>query len=466
MIIEGGKVVSGGQVNETDIAIDEGKIVGLGSKKTFPEADEVIDAKGKIVIPGGIDSHSHFQMPFMGEKPPETWEEGTIATAIGGTTTTIDFAVEGIHPGDNAFEAVKNQMEMADKEAVIDFSTHGVFTDFDDMDKVMELFGDIVDYGVPTFKEFMIYKSQGMYINDYNLLKVLQNAEEHDALVGLHAENAEIGESWQQELVEEGKTDYKYHGVAKPNFVEAEAIQRALSIAEFAGSKTYIVHMSTKEGVDLVKDAKRRGVQAWSETCPHYLTITDDIYDTDLALYSMCSPPLRKQEDIEAMWQGLADGTISIVGSDHVAFTKEQKEAHSDKFVDVPNGTPQAEVRVPIVFAEGVKKGRLSLPRFVEVVSTNVAKMFGMYPQKGLIAPGSDADIVIIDPDRKKSLDHEDLHMGTDWSLYKGMEIEGWPEMTIHNGEVIVKDEEFIGEKGRGEFVKGKIDEEVIASVE
>ncbi|MFW6040806.1 MAG: amidohydrolase family protein, partial [Thermoplasmatota archaeon] len=202
MIIEGGKVVTGGEVRKTDVAIDDGKIIAVGSKKTFPEADKVIDAKGKIVIPGGIDTHSHFQMPFMGETPPETWEEATIATAIGGTTTTIDFAVEGIHPGKDTLEAVKKQLEKAGKESVVDFSTHGVFTDFSDMDKVIKQFKEIVDMGVPGFKEFMIYKAQNMYINDWNLLKVLQNAQKHGAMVGLHAENAEIGESWQKELVD------------------------------------------------------------------------------------------------------------------------------------------------------------------------------------------------------------------------------------------------------------------------
>jgi len=296
-------------------------------------------------------------------------------------------------------------------------------------------------------------------------LKVLQNAQKLGVLVGVHAENAEIGEPWQAEMINQDKVDYKYHGIAKPNFIEAEAIQRAILIAEYAKSMLYIAHMSTKEGVELIDKSRRKGLSVWAETCPHYLTITDDIYNTDLALYSMCSPPLRTQADIDALWRGLADGSVSIVGSDHVAYTKQQKENHADRFVDVPNGCPGAECRVPIIYSEGVGKGRLNLNRFVEVVSTNVAKMFGIYPQKGVIAPGSDADIVVIDPNKEKVLNHENLHMGTDWSLYRGMKIKGWPVLTILRGKVIVQDEQFLGKAGDGEFVKGNIEPLIINSV-
>lgn len=464
IIIKNGKVVTGGDVIEADIAIDGEKILAVGNLGEL-KADKTIDAKGKIVIPGGIDTHSHFELPFMGETPPETWEEGTMASAIGGTTTTIDFAVEGLLPGDGGFDTLKKQLEHADKLSVIDYTTQGVFTKFDDMDKVLSDFKEIVEHGCPGFKEFMIYKNVGIYINDWNLFKVLQGANKHGALVGVHAESADIGENWQAELVAEGKVDFKYHGVAKPNFVEAEAIQRAISIAEFAKSRLYIVHMSTREGVEMVRAARQKGLPIWSETCQHYLSVTDDIYNTDLALYSMCSPPLRKQEDIDALWGGIADGTVSIVGSDHVGYTKAQKEGHSEKFIDVPNGCPGAECRVPIVYSEGVGKGRISLPRFVEVVSTNAAKMFGIYPQKGIIAPGSDADLVIIDPKKEKILNVENLHMKVDWSLYKGMKVKGWPVMTILRGKVMVEDEKFLGKTGDGKFVKGKIEDSVIGSV-
>jgi dihydropyrimidinase len=463
MIIRNGTVVTGGDVAQTDIAVNNGKILAVGDCALF-QADRVVDAKGRIVIPGGIDTHSHYELPFMGETPPETWEQGTAAAAIGGTTTTIDFAIESVH-GTTALEAVKNQLGRAEKLSTIDYATHGVFTDFRDLKKVASDFKGIVEMGVPSFKEFMIYKKQGWYINDWNLLKVLENSQKLGALVGVHAENAEIGESRAAELVSEGKVGYRYHGVAKPNFVEAEAIQRAISIAEFARSRVYIVHTSTREGVELVNDARRRGRPVWSETCQHYLTITRDIYETDLALYSMCSPPLRTKEDIDALWRGLADGSVSIVGSDHVAYTKQQKEKHAERFVDVPNGCPGAECRVPIVYSEGVEKGRLSLPRFVEVVSTNAAKMFGIYPQKGAISPGSDADIVIIDPTKEKTLDHENLHMGTDWSLFRGMKVKGWPAMTILRGKVIVEDEAFLGKAGDGHFVKGNIQDSIINSV-
>jgi dihydropyrimidinase len=464
MIIRGGFVVTGGDVSQTDVAINDGKINAIGNASRLMEADRVINASGMIVIPGGIDTHSHYELPFMGETPPETWEQGTAAAAIGGTTTTIDFAVENVH-GRGATEAVRKQLARAEKLSTIDYTTHGVFTDFQDMTRVAAEFKRIVDMGIPSFKEFMIYRKEGWYISDWNLLKIFQNSEKSGGLVGVHAENAEIGEAWQAELVSQGKVEYKYHGVAKPNFVEAEAIQRAISIAEFAKSRMYVAHMSTREGVELVGKARTRGLPVWSETCQHYLTVTNKVYETELGLYSMCSPPLRTSDDIDALWQGLADGRVSVVGSDHVAYTKKQKEKHSERFVDVPNGCPGAECRLPIVYSEGVEKGRMSLPRFVEVVSTNAAKMFGIYPKKGVIAPGSDADVVIIDPNREKVLDHDRLHMGTDWSLYRGIRVKGWPVMTILRGDVIVEDERFLGKGGQGQFVKGEIQTSVIKTV-
>lgn len=465
LIIKNGKVVIDDMVKETDIAIDEGKIINLGYKKTFPTADRTVDADNNIVIPGGIDSHSHYETTFMGETVEEDWGEGTKAAAIGGTTTTIDFAIEGEH-GESAISAVDNQLKRAREVSSIDFTTHGCFTDFSDFEKMRSELRYIFSKGITSLKEHMIYKDEGIYVDDWELLKILEEVEKYDGLVGVHAENADIGENWREELVKNDKTDYIYQAESKPNFVEEEAIQRAISISKFANSNLYIAHITTKEGVELVKNAKKNKKNVWSETCPQYLTITEDIYETELALYSMCSPPFRKKKDVEALWNGLADGTISIVGSDHVAFTKAQKEAHSERFVDVPNGTPQSETRVSLIFTEGVIKDRLTLPRFVKVVSTNVAKMFGIYPQKGIISPGSDADIVIIDPDKEKTLNHQDLHMGVDWSLYRDKKIKGWPIMTILRGNIIVENEQFVGKKGGGKFVEGQPDQQILNSVD
>lgn len=465
LLIKNGKVVLEGKVTNTDIAIDEGEIVNIGYRKNLPKADEVIDADDNIVMPGGIDPHSHYETTFMGETTEENWYEGTRAAAFGGTTTTIDFAIEGEH-GNTPSSAVENQLRRASQMSAVNFSTHGCITDFSSYEKVKTEIESIFSKGITSLKEHMIYREEDLYIDDWEFLKILQEVGQYGGTVGVHAENADIGERWRSNLIDEGKLDPKYQAESKPNFVEKEAVQRAISISEFADSNLYIAHMTTEEATGLVRDARINGKKVWAETCPQYLTTTKEIYGGELGLYSICSPPFREGSDVDALWKGLADGTISMIGSDHVAFTKEQKEAHSDRFTDVPNGTPQAEVRVPIVFTEGVKKGRLSLPRFVEVVSTNVAKMFGMYPKKGVISPGSDADIVIIDPDKRKTLNHEDLHMGVDWSLYSGMEIEGWPTITILDGKVIVEEGVFKGEKGQGDFVRGEMDKEILHSLD
>jgi len=465
LIIKDGTVVTPGRVIDTDIAIKGEKILALGSASAFPKAERVIDANRKIVIPGGIDPHSHFELSFMGAKPEETWDIGTMASAIGGTTTTIDFASQG--KGESLMEAVKRQFARARELSVIDYTTKPMITDLTDLDRVLEGMKEVVAYGVPTFKAFSIYRKQGWYANDWQLYCFLRQSRELGAMMTLHAENCLIGEEKQAELLRQGKTDPKYHGIAKPNFVENLAIQTCMTLAEALGTKTYIVHTSTKEGPSIIANYRQRGLPVFCETCTHYLWLTEERFEPKFpnGIMFMCSPPLRKQEDVEALWKGIRRGIVHTVGSDHVAFTKKQKEEHCASFVDIPNGFPGCEVRVPVVFQEGVLKRGLSLQKFADVVSTNVAKLFGFYPKKGVIAPGSDADIVIIDPDKKHSLNAADLHMGTDLSVFEGMGVTGWPVVTILRGKVIVENEEFVGKPGGGQFVKGKIEDSVIATV-
>lgn len=461
LLIERGHVVLPGLTIKTNVGVKDGKIFSIGSSSE--QAERRINAEGKIVMPGGIDPHTHFETTFMGETAKETWDKGTVAAAIGGTTMIIDHVFQD--KGKSLMDKIKQRISRANKLSAVDFSVHGVFLDFTEPDKVMAEMKEIVNYGIPSFKEFMIYRKEGWYVDDWELLMVLKGAKEYGAIVDVHAENAFIGESWQQQCLKEGKIGLEYHSVAKPNFVEVEAIERCLSIAEFAGARVYIVHMSAKEGVEIVGNARKKGSPAYAETCPHYLMFTEDVFKTPRGVYYICSPPMRKKEDVEALWRGLADGRVSCVGSDHAAYTAEQKESHSATFADVPNGFPGVEALVPIIYSEGVGKGRLSLQRFVEVVSTNAAKVFGIYPRKGVIAPGSDADICIIDPKKKKSLNAADLHMGTDLSIYEGIELTGAPTMTIFRGKVIVEDEEYVRTLGEAEFVKGKIEDNLIRTV-
>ena len=465
LVIENGTVVSSSGVLKTDIAIDGEKILALGSRSAFPKAERVIDAKGKIVIPGGIDTHSHFEIFFMGERPQENWDTGTIASAIGGTTTTIDFAPQD--KGESLLDAAKRQLARAKELSVIDYTTKPILNELTDLDKVLNGMKEVIDYGIPTFKGFSIYRKQGWYADDWQLYKFIKQASQAGGMMTLHAENCLIGEESQVELVKQGKTDPKYHGIAKPNFVENLTIQACMTIAEALRARTYIVHTTTKEGPGIIAEYRNKGLPVFCETCPHYLWLTEDLFEPKLprGIMYMCSPPLRKKEDVEALWEGIRDGIVHTVGSDHVAYTKKQKEEHCDTFADIPNGFPGCEVRVPVVFQEGVLKRGLSLQRFVEVVSTNAAKLFGFYPKKGVIAPGSDADIVIIDPDKKHSLNAADLHMGTDLSVFEGMEVTGWPVVTILRGKVIVENEKFVGKPGQGEFVKGKLDDSIMATV-
>lgn len=461
VLIKNGRVVNSTGIIETDIAIKGKKIVGLGYSKTFRNAEKVIDARGKYVIPGGIDSHTHLELDFMGEQGPEDWHQGTMAAAFGGTTAVIDFSIQ--KKGRPLLESIKADVARAESLAAIDFCMHGCFTDFTDPDKIVEEMPSVVGYGVPSFKEFMIYRKQGWLIDDWTLYRVLKKASELNALVGVHAESGIIGEEMIQKLVDEGKNGAEYHPLSKPNFVEEEAIQRAISIARFAESSLYIVHMSTQEGVKLVGDARRKGLPVWSETCPHYLTLTDEVYSRPDGINYILSPPLRKKEDIRALWNGLADGSVSIVGTDHVAFTGEQKKRNSATFASVPNGAGGVEVRLPILLSEGVNRGLLSLERMVEVSSTNSAKLFGLYPKKGIIAPGSDADIVIVDLEVEKTLSTDNLHMGPDFTMYEGFKVKGYPVTTLSKGKVIVDDDEYMGQKGDGSFIKRELDPVLMA---
>ena len=465
LIIENGTVVTALGVLKTDIAIEGERILAIGPKSTFPKADRVIDATGKIVIPGGIDTHSHFEISFMGAKCNETWDGGTTASAIGGTTTTLDFALQ--EKGQSLLDTAKAQFAKAEKLSAIDYTTRPLITDLDDLDKLLSGMKEVIDYGVPSFKGATIYTKQGWYENDWQLYSILRRLRELDGMMTIHTENCLIGEGKQAELVKQGKTEPKYHGIAKPNFVENMDIQKCMMLAQAIGTKTYIVHTTTKEGPAIIAGYRQNGSPVFCETCTHYLFLTEDTFEPKFprGIMYMCSPPLRKQEDIEAVWKAIEYGWVQTIGSDHVCFSKAQKEEGCDTFMDIPNGFPGCEVRVPIIFQEGVLKRGLSLQRFVEVVSTNAAKIFGFYPKKGVIAPGSDADIVIIDPDKKHSLNAADLHMGTDLSVYEGMEVTGWPVGTVLRGKVIVENERYIGKAGDGQFVKGKLDNSIMDTV-
>jgi len=465
LIIENGTVVTPIGVLKTDIAIKGGKILGLGPKSAFPKAERVIDAKEKIVLPGGIDPHTHIELSFMGERPPENWDQASAAAAIGGTTTLLDFAMQP--KGKSPLDGVKEQFARAEKLSAIDYTTKPLITDLTDMDKLVDSLKEVVDYGIPSFKGALIYTKPGWYETDWQFFQIMRRLKKVNGMMAVHAENGSIGEGLQAELVKQGKTDPAYHGIAKPNFVEDMDIVKSMILAELLGTRFYVVHVSTEKGPGIIDSYRKKGLSVFCETCTHYLKLTDDTFSPKFprGIMYMCSPPLRKKADIEALWRGIKNGIVHTVGSDHVAFTKKQKEAHCDSFMDIPNGFPGCEVRVPIVFQEGVLKRKLGLQRFAEVTSTNAAKIFGLYPKKGVIAPGSDADITILDPEKKHSLNAADLHMGTDLSVYEGMTVTSWPVATILRGQVIAENDRFVGKAGYGQFVKGKLDDAITATL-
>jgi len=458
LLIKNGKVVWPHATLEADIAIDAGKVVGIGHGEVFPKADHVVDAEGKFVVPGGIDPHVHMHQPFMGVTAVDDFDTGTMAAAIGGTTTVIDFAFQ--QKGRLPMDAINARRKEADNKVVIDYAIHSNLIEASD--EAIAQIPKIIEYGIPSFKFFMVYRKEGLMIDDGNLIPLIEEIKRNNGLAGCHTENVAMIEYLVNMALRKGNRSPIYHALTRPPLNEAEALNRALYITKFLDAAFYDYHLSVKEGVELIRQARKEGRPVYCETTTHYLTLTEDMLKRPDGLNFICSPPLRTREHIEALWQGLADGTISAVASDQAAFTLEHKKMGKDSFEKVPNGLPGMEFRVPILFSEGVQKGRISINRMAAVSSTNVAKIFGLYPKKGAIEIGSDADLVIMDPKAEKKITIDNCPYKIDWSPFEGMKLKGSPMMTISKGKVVVENGKFVGKVGAGEFVKGKISEEIL----
>lgn len=453
LIIKNGTVVSPEVTLEVDVAVKDGKIAMLGKAAHMPEAARVIDAAGKYVIPGGIDTHTHFDLPFMGTSTKDDFFEGTRAAAFGGTTTCIDFAIQ--FPGMMPMEAVQKRVADAEGKAVIDYALHSVITKATP-EAIAEM-KDIIEFGVPTFKCFMIYRKEGIMADDAIVLTAMEQCKKYNGLFGAHTENAPITEYNVEKALREGHHEAIWHALTKPPLVEAECINRALFLAKAAGVGFYDFHMSCLEGVEMIAEARAAGRPVYSETITHYLCLTKEKLKGPDGINYICSPALRDQEHIDALWKGINDGSVQTLGSDEAAFDTKQKMIKGGSFEVVPNGMPGLEFRMPVVFSEGVSRGRITVNKYVAVTSTNAAKLMGLYPRKGVIAVGSDADIVLIDPDLEKTVTLADSKINIDWNPYAGMTVKGWPVMTIARGKVIVENGEFRGQAGAGEFLKRKL---------
>ncbi|HJQ77784.1 MAG TPA: dihydropyrimidinase [Acidimicrobiia bacterium] len=457
-LIRGGTVVTAIDRMEADVLIDGRTVVALLGREHTVEPDEVVEAGGKLVIPGGIDVHTHMELPFGGTFASDTFETGTRAAAWGGTTTIVDFAVQT--KGESAMDGWEAWMEKARGNCAIDYGFHMITGDINDQTlKEMEL---LVREGVTSFKMFMAYPGV-FYSDDGQILRAMQKAAEDGATICMHAENGIAIDVLVAQALERGETDPIHHGIVRKSILEGEATHRAIKLAEVAGVQLYIVHLSAKEALDEVIAARDRGLPVFAETCPQYLFLSLENLGNgfDGAKY-VCSPPLRDEDEghQERLWQGLRTNDLQVVSTDHCPFCMgdhprfgTQKQLGRDDFSKIPNGMPGVEPRMGLLYGGGVLEGRISLNRFVEITSTAPAKMFGMYPKKGTIAVGSDADIVILDPQAKHVISVDTHHMDVDYSAYEGWEMTGKVDTVLSKGKVIVSGDQYLGAPGDGEYL-------------
>ena len=451
LLIRNGIVITATDLYEGDVFIDGEKIAAIGSSLQM-NADRVIDAKRKYVLPGGIDVHTHLDMPFGGTTSADDFESGTIAAAHGGTTSVVDFAIQ--YNGQTLHRAWETWMKKAEGKSAIDYGFHMIITDLSD--QVEEEMDALVRQGVTSFKLFMAYPGVFM-LDDASIFRALLRTGRNGGTICMHAENGGVIDVLVKKALAEGKTAPKYHALTRPARAEGEATHRAIALAEMADVPIYIVHLSASEALEMVTEARDRGLPAFAETCPQYLFLSYDNYEEpgfDGAKYVM-SPPLRPKETQERLWRGLAFNDLQAISTDHCPFCmKEQKTLGKNDFSKIPNGAPGIETRMSLVYDGGVRTGRISLNRFVELTSTSPAKIFGLFPRKGTIAPGSDADIVIFDPEKKVRLSQKTLHMKVDYNPYEGREVVGVTDTVISRGRVIIDGGTFVGRAGSGSFIK------------
>ncbi|WP_119698705.1 dihydropyrimidinase [Microbacterium halotolerans] len=466
-LITGGTVVSATGRTPADVLVDGERIVAvlapgselLGSDLTG-SVDRVVDATGKYVIPGGVDAHTHMEMPFGGTFASDTFETGTRAAAWGGTTTIVDFAVQ--HPGQNILDQHQLWQEKAAGRCAVDYGFHQILSDV--QDDSLTAMDELITEGVTSFKLFTAYK--GVFLSDDGqIFRAFQKGAQNGAMMMMHAENGSIIDVLQQQALEAGHTSPQWHGLTRPWQTEAEATHRVIMISHLTGAPLYVVHVSAKQAVEQIAAARDRGMNVFGETCPQYLYLSLEEHlaarseqwgDFEGAKY-VCSTPIRSHHDghHDAMWQSLRTNDIQMVSTDHCPFCmKEQKELGRDSFAAIPNGMGSVENRMDLMY-QGVVDGRITLERWVEITSTTPARMFGMYGRKGVIQPGADADIVVYDPNGHTSIGMGKAHhMNIDYSAWEGFEIDGHVDLVMSRGSVIVDDTGYIGRKGHGSYIK------------
>jgi dihydropyrimidinase len=452
-LISNGTIVTAEASYPADVLIDGETIAAIGRDLAASglTADETIDATDRYVIPGAIDVHTHMELPFGGTFAKDTFETGTRAAAFGGTTTIVDFAVQSrgqsLRAGLDAWHA------KAEGNAVADYGFHMIMSDVTD-DSLAEMDG-LVAEGIPDFKLFTAYPGV-FYSDDGAIFRAMQRTADNGGLIMMHAENGPAIDVVAADEVAAGHTDPYYHGVARKPIFEGEATNRVIRLAEAAGVPVYIVHLSARDALDEVRAARDRGAQAFAETCPQYLFLSlEDMADGFEGAKYICSPPLRPVDHQDELWQGLLKDDLQVVSTDHCPFDFHgQKELGRGDFRKVPNGLPGVEDRVDLVHDGGVVGGRISRERWVEIISTAPARLFGMYPRKGSVTVGADADLVIYDPNAKRTISASTHHMAVDYSCYEGRTVQGRSDLVLSRGTVVVRHGEFTGRRGHGRFIK------------
>lgn len=450
ILIKNGRIVTATDDYVADIFI-EGETISAIGKNLPMQADTTIDATGRLVLPGGVDPHVHLDMPFMGTFSSDTHETGTRAALFGGTTTVIDFVLQ--KQGHSLKEALADWNSRAKGTTVGDYSFHMAVTDFNENTKA-EIQTMVEEEGITSFKTFMAYKG-ALMIDDSQMIGLMQEVKKQGGMVTVHATNGDVIDYLVAKHRAEGKLTPLYHYLSQPEVTEAEASGRFADMADYTGCPGYIVHMTCEGALNAVRNATRRNQKVFVETCIQYLVLDASLYENEAegAKWVM-SPPLREEKDQQTLWAGINQGLVQVVATDHCPFMWEQKLLGKDDFSKIPNGHPAIENRMELLYSEGVHAGKISLNKYVEVACTNPAKIFGMFPRKGTIAVGSDADIVIFDPDGKHTLSAKTHHMNVDYSGYEGRELTGKVKTVLLRGTVAINDNECLIQKGYGQFIK------------
>lgn len=459
VLIKGGRIVTAVDDYHADILVEDGRIEAIARDLSVESAD-IHDATGHIVLPGGIDVHTHMEFDLGTAQTVDTFETGTRSAAFGGTTTIVDFALQA--KGETPKQALDRRLASAEAQCCVDYSFHIILTEVTP-EHLTEL-PDLVNHeGISSFKMFMAYPGVLM-VEDADIFRAMRTVGSHGGMINLHAENGGVIQVLIEEALAQGNTSPKYHKLTRPAIMEAEATHRGIRLAELAEMPVYFVHLSAEEALDSVVEARDRGIPAFAETCPHYLFLSEEEYERpgfEAAKYVM-TPPLRSHKCQHALWRGLRFDDLQIVSTDHCPFCfneqpfglRKSKQMGLDNFEKIPNGAPGVEFRIPLLYDGGVAAQRITLHRFVQLTSTAPAKMFGLFPRKGTIAVGSDADLVLFNPDTRHVLSASTHHSNVDYSLYEGREVQGKVDKVFLRGQLIVDGDRWLGSPGNGQFQK------------